>query len=125
MHRKDIGTRADIEQLLQVFYETLLLDKEMQHIFLEVAQIDLVAHLPLLVDFWEQALLQANGYQRNVLKIHTNLHHKTPLTTAHFQQWLQVFEATVDRLFDGPIAQKAKNRAQSIAVVIQSKLARS
>ncbi|MGH1335219.1 MAG: group III truncated hemoglobin [Aureispira sp.] len=125
MDKQDIGTRADLEQLLQLFYETLLLEKEMQHIFLEVAQLDLIGHLPLLVDFWEQALLQANGYHRNVLKIHTDLHYKIPLTAAHFQQWLQVFEATVDALFIGPIAQKAKNRAQSIAIVIQSKLARS
>lgn len=123
--KKDITTRADLEQLLQLFYETLLLDQEMQHIFVEVAEVDLPAHLPMIVNFWEQALLQANGYQRNVLKIHTNLHHQIPLTAAHFVYWLQVFEATVDQLFEGIVAQKAKNRAQSIAVVIQSKLARS
>lgn len=123
--KPDIATRADIEQLLQQFYETLLLEEEMQHIFVQIAQIDLPAHLPLLVDFWEQVLLQANGYQRNVLKIHTNLHQQYPLTAAHFEQWLATFEATVDELFEGMNAQKAKNRAQSIATVIQSKLARS
>ncbi|MFK7796918.1 MAG: group III truncated hemoglobin [Aureispira sp.] len=122
MKKRDIRTRADIEQLLQLFYETLLLESEMQHIFLEVAQLDLAAHLPLLTDFWEQALLQANGYKRNVLKIHKDLHQKVPLTTAHFQQWLQTFEASVDQLFEGVTAQKAKNRAQSIALVLQSKL---
>lgn len=122
MKKKDINTRADIEQLLQLFYETLLLEVEMQYIFLEVAQLDLVAHLPLLTDFWEQALLQANGYKRNVLKIHKDLHQKVPLTAAHFQQWVQTFETTVDQLFEGATAQKAKNRAQSIALVLQSKL---
>lgn len=122
MKKRDISTRADIEQLLQLFYETLLLETEMQHIFLEVAQLDLEAHLPLLTDFWEQALLQANGYRRNVLKIHQDLHQKTPLTVAHFERWLQIFEQRVDQLFEGAIAQRAKNRAQSIALVLQRKL---
>lgn len=121
--KPDISTRADIEQLLQQFYATLLLEEEMQYIFVTIAQIDLASHLPLLVDFWEQVLLQANGYQRNVLKIHSNLHEQYPLTAAHFQQWLATFEATVNQLFEGSNAQKAKNRAQSIATVIQSKLA--
>lgn len=120
--KRDISTRTDLEHLLQLFYETLLLEQDMQYIFLEVAQIDLKTHLPLLVDFWEQILLQPNGYKRNVLKKHTNLHDKTPLTIAHFQKWLQTFEATVDLLFKGPVAQKAKNSAQSIATVIQTKL---
>jgi hemoglobin len=123
--KKDLSTRADLEQLLQQFYETLLQDAAMQHLFIVVAKVDLPAHLPSIVDFWEQALLQGNGYQRNVLQLHTDLHRRFPLTNAHFEYWLTVFEATVDASFEGAVAQKAKNRARSVAVVIQSKLARS
>ncbi len=122
--KKDLATRADLEQLLQQFYTTLLEDPGMYHIFINIADIDLPTHLPSIVDFWEQALLQGKGYERNVLKLHTDLHQQIPLTAAHFQHWLTVFEATVDTLFEGIVAQKAKNRAQSVALVIQSKLAR-
>jgi hemoglobin len=41
------------------------------------------------------------------------------LTTAHFDRWLQLFDETVDELFDGPVADRAKARAATMARAIQ------
>ena len=82
------------------------------------------SHLPHLFDFWENILLKPNGYKRNVLKVHVDLNEKAKLSPAHFERWLDLFSTTVDDLFQGIIANSAKNKALSIATVMQTKLHR-
>lgn len=122
MPKPDLQSRADIQTLLEQFYNSMLEDPQLGFIFKEVAQIDLVSHLPDLTDFWEQVLLQANGYQKNVVKIHLDLHDKFPLDPAHFERWLLYFNQTIDRLFEGPVVEKAKQRALSIGTMLQIKI---
>lgn len=121
----DIQNRADIERLIRSFYKKVLADEQIGFVFTEIAQIDLEQHLPHLFNFWESALLGSKTYQRNVLKTHLDLNQKLLLQTRHFERWLQLFTDTVDELFEGKTAQSAKNRAQSIATVIQVKLHQS
>lgn len=122
--KKDITTRADIEHLIQCFYEKALIDTQIGFIFTDIAKIDLESHLPHLFDFWENILLKPNGYKRNVLKVHVDLNEKAKLSPAHFERWLDLFSTTVDDLFQGIIANSAKNKALSIATVMQTKLHR-
>ena len=122
--KKDITTRADIEYLIQCFYEKALIDTQIGFIFTDIAKIDLESHLPHLFDFWENILLKPNGYKRNVLKVHVDLNEKAKLSPAHFERWLDLFSTTVDDLFQGIIANSAKNKALSIATVMQTKLHR-
>lgn len=122
--KKDIETRADIEHLIQRFYEKVLIDEQIGFIFTDIAKIDLKNHLPHLFDFWENILLTPNGYKRNVLKVHLDLNKKAKLSTAHFERWLDLFSATIDELFEGITANSAKNKALSIATVMQTKLHR-
>jgi hemoglobin len=119
---QDITCREDIEKLIAIFYEKALKDAIIGYLFTDIAQINLKEHLPMLVDFWENTLLQPNGYKKNVLQTHLDLHHQSKLETEHFEQWLFLFEETVLELFEGKVAQKAINRANSIATVIQTKL---
>ena len=56
------------------------------------------------------------------MAIHAKLNTQTPLTAAHFKQWLNLFTTTVDELFEGRKAQLAKERAVSIAAVIEAKV---
>lgn len=119
---KDIENRKDVAILIENFYNKALNDDKIGYLFTEVAQIDLTTHLPMLVDFWENILLSPNGYKKNVLQQHVNLHHKSALEPEHFEQWLLLFETTVKEMFDGIVAQKAVNTANSIALVIQTKL---
>lgn len=122
MPQKDIQTRADIEQLIRAFYTKILADNQLNFIFTDIAQLDLETHFPHLFDFWENILLAPNHYRKNVLQIHLDLNKKIALTPEHFQQWLGHFSNTVDELFTGDIAQQAKNKALSIATVMQTKL---
>lgn len=122
--KKDINTRADVEHLIRRFYEKALIDEQIGFIFTDIAKIDLESHLPHLFDFWENILLKPNGYKRNVLKVHLDLNEKVKLSTTHFESWLSLFSATVDELFEGIIANNAKNKALSIATVMQTKLHR-
>lgn len=120
--KKDIQHRADIEVLTRAFYNTLLKDDAMAHIFNDVAQIDLEAHLPHIVSFWEGVVFNTGDYRSNVMQLHLNLNAKAPLSKERFETWLEVFYGSVDGLFEGSNAEKIKTRALSIATVMQVKM---
>jgi hemoglobin len=120
--KPDITTRTDIETLMHSFYNALLQDEAMARIFNDVAQIDLAAHLPHIVSFWEGVVLNTGDYRNNVMQIHLNLNAKVPLSKERFDTWLEVFFTTVDNLFAGANAEKMKTRALSIATVMQVKM---
>lgn len=123
MMRKDITNRQDIELLMNSFYEKLLSDDAISYIFTDVAKLDIKSHIPVIADFWESVLLNKNVYHNNTMKIHLDLNDKTPLLRSHFDVWLKHFTATVDELFEGNIALLSKQRATSVATVMQIKLA--
>lgn len=120
--KPDIQNREDISKLINAFYEKLLEDDLLASIFIEVAQIDLVEHLPILYDFWESVLFQAGKYKRNAMEVHLDLHQMHRLEEKHFNRWLALFNETVDQFFEGETANQAKTRALSIATVIKMKI---
>ncbi len=120
--KKDIHDRRDLTILMEKFYGKLLADASVNYLFTDIAKIDLPHHLPILVDFWESILFQADTYRKNAMKIHTDLHQQSPLKPTHFKTWLGYFHETVDELFQGEKAELAKQRATSIATVMQIKL---
>ena len=75
-----------------------------------------------MYDFWENALFFTGGYNGNPLKTHQAFHNKSPLTNEHFKHWLTLFLENVDELFEGEKAELAKQRATSIATVMQMKI---
>ena len=123
--KKDITTREDIELLMNTFYSRLLADESINYIFTDVARINMQTHMPILADFWESILLNKNVYQNNTMKIHMDLNEKAPLTKTHFDTWLNHFNTTVDELFEGNIALLAKQRARSVATIMQIKIAQN
>ena len=124
-NQPDIRTRADLHTLVKRFYDKLLTDPDMAPIFLEVAKINLDKHLPVLVDFWDSILFFTAKYKGNAMTPHLQLHEKYPLTQLHFDKWLRFFNQSVDELFEGEKAQLAKDRAKSIALLMQLKTANS
>lgn len=118
---KDIETREDLELLLREFYNILLKDDSINYIFTDVARVDMEAHIPIITDFWEMVLFQKGSYRKNAIQVHTELNKQTPLTPAHFKTWLHHFNNTVDRLYKGSNAFQAKQRAESIATIMQIK----
>lgn len=110
--KKDIETRADLERLLAEFYKTATVDAQIGHHF---AELDLAAHLPVIVDFWEKVLLENPVYFGNPLAVHQRLNDVSPLKLEHFRHWVEIFSQTVDDLFAGETAENAKMRAKMIA----------
>ncbi|MDB5247681.1 MAG: hypothetical protein JWQ40_2075 [Segetibacter sp.] len=121
--KKDIESREDIFLLVKKFYEKLLTDDTISYIFTDVAKIDLDHHLPILVDFWDMVLFGADTYRKNAIQPHMVLHQKSSFEKHHFETWLGYFNTTVDELFDGPVAFSAKQKAKSIATIMQIKIA--
>jgi hemoglobin len=109
---KDLETRADLEFLLIEFYKIAVVDKEIGHHF---AELDLVSHLPIIVDFWEKTLFGKPFYFGNPLSVHLRLNEKSPLKFEHFARWVEIFTQTVDKFFTGETAENAKLRARMIA----------
>lgn len=110
--KRDIETREDLENLLRQFYKIATRDEQIGHHF---DGLDLAAHLPIIVDFWEKVLFGVPVYFGNPLEIHRQLNAKSPLKLEHFQRWFQIFSETVDEYFAGKTAENAKLRAKMIA----------
>jgi len=119
---KDIENRQNLEVLLSEFYNRLLRDPSISYIFTDVAQINLQEHLPQIIDFWEQSVLYTGSYRKNVLQVHRDLNSKEKLTNAHFETWLDHFNAVTDALFAGSNCEKIKTRALSIATIMKIKI---
>ncbi|HET9744522.1 MAG TPA: group III truncated hemoglobin [Chitinophagaceae bacterium] len=120
--KKDILNREDLLLLLTQFYNKLLADRSISYLFTDVAKIDLHHHLDILVDFWDSILFQSDTYRKNAMQPHMILHQKSPIQKHHFETWLRYFNETVDELFEGEKASLAKERALSIATVMQIKI---
>ena len=120
--KKDIVNREDLLLLLTQFYNKLLADKSISYLFTDIARIDLPHHLDILVNFWDSILFQSDTYRKNAMQPHMILHQKSPLQKHHFETWLRYFNETVDDLFEGEKASIAKERALSIATVMQIKI---
>lgn len=111
----DIASRADIERLVDTFYTRVRADDLLAPIFDDVAKVDWAAHLPKMYAFWETVLFGAGGFKGNPLAVHRQLAFHTPMTEREFGRWVTLFHATVDELFDGPVAYEAKLRAVRVA----------
>ena len=118
----DIATRPDLDRLLRVFYEAALADPMLRPVFVDVARLDLEHHLPIIGDFWETVLFQAGLYKRNALQLHQDLNEQVPLTPHHFQRWLLLWGQTIDHLFSGPVADRAKDQAGRIGDSMQRRI---
>ena len=118
----DIQNRQDLEFLMDAFYAKLLADDAINYIFTDVAKINLETHLPHIVDFWEQVVLNSGNYKKNVLQVHLDLNEKEKLLPEHFEIWLEHLNQTVNSYFVGENASKIITRALSIATVMKIKL---
>lgn len=120
--KPDIQSRDDLLKIMQAFYDKLLADPVMAPIFLEVAKIDLEEHLPILVDFWDSILFFTASYKGNAMEPHLRLHDEFPLKKEHFKRWLAFFNLSVDELHEGEKATLMKDRAKSIALLMEVKV---
>ncbi|MDQ6750390.1 MAG: group III truncated hemoglobin [Actinomycetota bacterium] len=119
---RDIETRADCERLVRSFYGRALEDPIIGWIFVDVAKLDVEAHVPQIASFWETILLGAHSYAGGAFAPHAALHRKVRLRGGHFERWLALWRATVDELFAGERAELAKSHAQRVAQAFHRRL---
>jgi hemoglobin len=112
-----------VERLVDAFYRRAFADPLLGPVFVEVARMDLDAHMPIMCDFWESVLFAAGRYRRNALAPHLALHRLAPLEPRYFGRWLALWSRTVDELFEGEKAELAKAQAGRIAGSLQRRLA--
>lgn len=111
----DIQTRSDIDALVAAFYQRAIPDALIGHFFTAVKPLDMDTHLPRIASFWESMLLRNPVYEGSPMQIHMHLHQLSPLKPQHFERWLQLWNATVQQHFAGPIALLAVERAAMVA----------
>ncbi len=113
--KPDLDSPLHIKNFVDRFYGEMLKDEQLAPIFLDIADINLSKHLPLIRSYWEKLLLGRREYQRHTMNIHRAVHAKRPLTEQDFERWLALFTTTVDGYFSGDFADRAKRVATQIA----------
>jgi len=120
--KNDIRNKQDIIQIVNTFYEKVKQDPVIGHFFNDVMKVDWDKHLPKMYNFWDNVVFYTNNYTGNPMQVHKNIHALHSFKAADFKQWYQLFVATVDELFEGDNAELIKQRALSIATIMQIKI---
>ncbi|SPM32379.1 Truncated hemoglobin YjbI [Mycobacterium rhizamassiliense] len=118
----DLVDGADVEALLHRFYDRVLVDEVLAEPFAELRSTGLDAHIPTMSDFWQTVLFRAGRYRGSALNVHRGVHDRTPLSARHFVRWLTVWRETVDEMYRGPAAERAKVQATRIAWAMHRRL---
>lgn len=120
--KRDVETREDLYQLLEAFYTRAFADDKIGRFFTEVVPLDLETHLPVITNFWEAIVFNKHSYRKNVMEVHQHIHHLSNIKKEHLDRWVHLFTTNVDNHFAGPKATLMKQRAQSIATLMDIKL---
>jgi hemoglobin len=120
--KKDILNRSDIELMISAFYNKVKSDKLIGFLFTDIVKVNWESHLPIMCNFWENALFFSGNYTGNPMNLHQHLQHIQPLESKHFTRWVSIFVKVVDANFKGSTATLAKQRAKSIAKLIEEKV---
>ncbi|AUC85218.1 hypothetical protein CW731_07865 [Polaribacter sp. ALD11] len=121
--KKDISSRKDIKCIISKFYELLLVDQKMIPFFEDiVAQNHLEEHLEIISDFWNDILFDTTTYKNNTMQKHIDKNAFVKFKKEHFTIWTSYLFQTIDAYFEGEISERMKNRATSIATVMQLKM---
>jgi hemoglobin len=116
--KKELKTRADIELMVDTFYKKVRKDELLGPVFHEVVGEQWSDHMDTMYRFWQTVLLHERTYFDNPFLPHANL----PLTSVHFDRWLELFRESLDELFYGEIKEDAMTRSGQMAIIFQSKL---
>lgn len=119
---KDVLDRNDIVLILESFYKKAFADEMIGRFFTEVVPLNLETHIPVIADFWESVLFETKSYRKNVMQVHQHIHQLSPIKKEHLDRWAFLFHSTIDETFAGTKATLMKQRALSIATMMDIKL---
>jgi hemoglobin len=117
--RYDINTLEDIKFLVDSFYGRVREDAMLKDIFNDKIQDRWPEHLEKMYRFWQTVLLEEHTYHGSPFVPHAKL----PVDAHHFEQWIKLFNETVDQLFAGERATRAKWQGERMADMFQYKIA--
>lgn len=120
--KSDIRSRADIETLINSFYDKVKTDTTIGFFFSDVVPVNWETHLPVMYNFWESILFGSNNYKGEPMTIHKHLSGLHRMEPAHFERWVMLFEANARELFEGEKTEEIITRAKSIASIMQWKV---
>lgn len=114
-----IKTREDIALLVNTFYAKVRKKEGLSHFFNQmiVGEDAWSVHLEKLTDFWETQLLMARSFSGNPMAAHIKVDKafNHDIDMKHFGMWLNLWYETIDELFEGNVAQLAKNKARNMS----------
>ncbi len=113
--QKEIENRADVEKLVHSFYAKVRANQEIGFFFNETIE-DWDEHLNKLTDFWESNLFNVNKFRGRPGRAHIMVDQKfnNSIEAKHFGVWLNMWVETVDELFTGTLAERAKSYARKL-----------
>src|SRR5689334_10364365 len=120
--KNDIESRDDLEEFLKAFYKKAFADELIGRFFTEVVPLDLTTHIPVIASFWESVVFGTHGYRKNVMEVHSHIHHLSKIQKVHLDRWIKLFTETLDERFEGSKTELMKQRARSIATLMDIKL---
>ena len=118
MEREDIKNLADIQILVDTFYDTIRKDQLLGPIFDGIIQDRWPEHLEKMYRFWQTVLLEEHTYYGSPFPPHA----KMPIQKEHFDRWIQLFTQTVDALYTGETSDRAKWQGNRMAEMFQFKI---
>ena len=116
---KDIEQREDISLLVNTFYLQIRKNELLGPIFnMHIKNDQWPAHLEKLTDFWETALFGVISFKGNPTLKHKIVDNNLKHTIAenHFEQWVALWHTTIDSLFEGALANRAKKASENMAI---------
>ncbi|MDM1347945.1 group III truncated hemoglobin [Myroides marinus] len=116
--RKDIENIEDIKVLVDTFYGRVQENGFIGPIFNSKLEGRWPEHIKKMYAFWETILLEEYTYRGKPFPPHAQL----PVEAEHFEAWKELFNATVDELYEGKRADEAKWRAERMAAMFLSKI---
>jgi hemoglobin len=120
--KRDIESRENLESFLKLFYKKAFADELIGYFFTEVVPLDLKTHIPIIANFWESIVFSTHSYRKNVMEIHQHIHHLSKIKKEHLDRWVKLFTETLDENFEGQKTELMKQRARSIATLMDIKL---
>jgi hemoglobin len=115
---KKIEKRKDIANLVAHFYAKIRRDEFLGPIFNKhIKEEQWPLHLEKIADFWESNLFGVIKFKGNPIEKHiaVDKQSKHSIEMTHFAKWLQLWLESIDELFEGQIAEKAKHNARKMA----------
>lgn len=113
-----INNREDISQLVHTFYSKIRKNELLGPIFnRHISEEQWPEHLKKLTDFWETNLFGIAKFKGSPsakhITVDENMNHT--IEQIHFGVWLQLWFETIDQLFEGELAAKAKQSARKMS----------